>query len=116
MTTPGRPPITALVVRSSASSTSGYRRPDRDVAAHDAPAKPTVSGFWTRISARVVLMLGFAYAASWWADQRFYSHFGIAPQDIGLTPSGGLSDIIGAIVRLGLWVALALVVLGGLPV
>lgn len=61
-------------------------------------------------------MLGFAYAASWWADQRFYSAFGIAPQDIGLTPSGGLSDIVGAIVRLGLWVAIALIVLGLLPV
>lgn len=74
------------------------------------------SGFWTRISARIVLMLGFAYAASWWADQRFYSHFGIAPQDVGLTPTGGLGDIVGAIIRIGLWVAIALLALGVLPV
>jgi len=80
------------------------------------PGQSAASGFWTRVSARIVLMLGFAYAASWWAEQRFYSHFGIAPQDVGLTPSGGLSDIIGAIVRLGLWVAIALLALGVLPV
>lgn len=73
-------------------------------------------GLWTGLAARIVLMLGFAFAASWWSYQRFYSPFGIAPQDIGLTPSGGLSDIVGAIVRLGLWLALALIVLGLLPV
>jgi hypothetical protein len=75
-----------------------------------------MSGLWTGLAGRIVLMLGFAFASSWWSYQQFYSHLGIAPQDIGLTPSGGLSDIIGGIVRLGLWLALALIVLGLLPV
>src|SRR5947209_8788396 len=75
-----------------------------------------MGGWWTGVTGRVVLMLGFAYASLWWSYERFYSGFGVSPQDVGLTPTGGLSDIIGAIVRLGLWLALALLVLGLLPV
>jgi hypothetical protein len=75
-----------------------------------------VTGWWTGLAGRMLLMLGLAYAALWWSYERFYDPFGVAPQDVGLTPSGGLSDIIGAILRLGIWLALALILLGLLPV
>jgi hypothetical protein len=68
------------------------------------------------LAARVVFVLGVAYVSLWWSYQQFYSVFGVTPDDVGFTPNGGLGDIIGAVLRLGLWLTVALLALGLLPV
>ena len=66
---------------------------------------------------RVVLVLGLAYVSLWWSYQHFYSVFAISPDDVGLAPSGGgFGDVFGAVLRLGLWLSIALLALGLLPV
>ena len=66
---------------------------------------------------RVVLVLGLAYVSLWWSYQHFYGVFAISPDDVGLAPSGGgLGDVFGAVLRLGLWLSVALLALGLLPV
>lgn len=72
--------------------------------------------WWASAAARILLMLGLAYASVWWSYQRFYAMFGVAPQDVGLVPNGGLSDIVGAVLRLGAWLTIALLALAVLPV
>jgi hypothetical protein len=74
------------------------------------------TSWFAALGVRVVLVLGVAYVSLWWSYQEFYSVFGVAPDDVGFTPSGGLGDIIGAVLRLGLWLSVALIVLGLLPV
>jgi hypothetical protein len=74
------------------------------------------TSWFAALGVRVVLVLGVAYVSLWWSYQQFYSVFGVAPEDVGFTPSGGLGDIIGAVLRLGLWLSVALIVLGLLPV
>jgi hypothetical protein len=74
------------------------------------------TSWFAALAARIVLVLGVAYVSLWWSYQQFYSVFGVTPDDIGLTLSGGLGDIIGAVLRLGLWLSVALLILGLLPV
>lgn len=74
------------------------------------------TSWFAALAARVVFVLGVAYVSLWWSYQQFYSVFGITPDDVGFTPSGGLGDIIGAVLRLGLWLSVALLALGLLPV
>jgi hypothetical protein len=58
---------------------------------------------------------GLAYACLWWSYQRFYGEFGVAPQDVGLAPSGSASDIAGSALQLGIWLLVALAVMAFLP-
>lgn len=70
----------------------------------------------TALVARVVFVLGLAYVSLWWSYQHFYSVFAISPDDVGLAPSGGgFGDVFGAVLRLGLWLSIALLALGLLP-
>ena len=66
---------------------------------------------------RIVFVLGFAYVSLWWSYQHFYGVFAISPDDVGLAPGGGgLGDVFGSVLRLGLWLSVALLALGLLPV
>ncbi len=66
---------------------------------------------------RIVLVLGLAYVSLWWSYQHFYGVFAISPDDVGLAPGGGgLGDVFGSVLRLGLWLSVALLALGLLPV
>lgn len=75
------------------------------------------TGLLAALVTRVVLVLGLAYVSLWWSYQHFYGVFAISPDDVGLAPSGGgLGDVFGAVLRLGLWLSVALLALGLLPV
>ena len=75
------------------------------------------TGLLAALVTRVVLVLGLAYVSLWWSYQHFYGVFAISPDDVGLAPSGGgLGDVFGAVLRLGLWLSIALLALGLLPV
>jgi hypothetical protein len=69
----------------------------------------------SRLTTRIVFALGLAYVSVWWSYERFYGQFGVAPQDVGLAPSAGFGDAIGAILRLGVWLSAALLVLALVP-
>jgi hypothetical protein len=58
---------------------------------------------------------GLAYACLWWSYQRFYGEFGVAPQDVGLAPSGTASDLAGSALQLGIWLLAALALMTFLP-
>jgi hypothetical protein len=69
-----------------------------------------------RALATVVAVLGLAYACLWWSYERFYGQFDVSPQDVGLTPSGGASDLAGAALQLGVWLVIVVALLAALPV
>ncbi len=75
------------------------------------------TGLLAGLATRVVLVLGVAYVSLWWSYQHFYSTFAVSPDDVGLSPTGGgLGDVFNALLRLGLWLSIALLALGLLPV
>jgi hypothetical protein len=69
----------------------------------------------TRALTIAILAFGLAYACLWWSFQRFYAPFGIAPQDVGLSPSGSPADLPGAALQLGVWMLIALALMAVLP-
>jgi hypothetical protein len=70
----------------------------------------------TKVLTTLLGALGLAYACLWWSFERFYGEFGVSPQDVGLAPSGGSSDLAGAALQLGIWLVIVLVVMAFLPV
>jgi hypothetical protein len=70
----------------------------------------------TKVLATLLSALGLAYACLWWSFERFYGEFGVSPQDVGLAPSGSASDLSAAVLQLGVWLAIVLVVLALAPV
>lgn len=75
------------------------------------------TGWLAALVTRVVVVLGLAYVSLWWSYQHFYGVFAVSPDDVGLAPSGGgLGDVFGSVLRLGLWLSIALLALGLLPV
>jgi len=78
---------------------------------------PARTSWLAGLATRVVLVLGLAYVSLWWSYQHFYSVFGVSPDDVGLAPTGGgAGDVFVAVLRLGLWLSIALLGLGLLPV
>jgi hypothetical protein len=78
---------------------------------------PAKTSLLAGLATRVVLVLGLAYVSLWWSYQHFYGVFGVSPDDVGLAPTGGgAGDVFVAVLRLGLWLSIALLALGLLPV
>jgi hypothetical protein len=70
----------------------------------------------TKVLTTVLAALGLAYACLWWSFERFYGEFGVTPQDVGLAPTGGASDLAGAALQLGIWLLIVLALMAFLPV
>jgi hypothetical protein len=64
----------------------------------------------------LLIAFGLAYASLWWSYDRFYGEFGVAPQDVGLAPSGNASDLAGSAVQLGIWLLVVISVMAFLPI
>jgi hypothetical protein len=77
----------------------------------DAPS----TGVVTKLAAIAIVGFGLAYACLWWSFQRFYSPFGVSPDDVGLGPSGSSTSLPGAALQLGIWLLIALTILAALP-
>lgn len=65
---------------------------------------------------RLAVVVLVVYGSLWWSYERFYDAFGIRPDDVGTTAAGGVTDVFSAILRLGVWLLFAVMVLGLVPV
>src|SRR5262249_24078877 len=76
----------------------------------------TIDGSVKIVLTTLLAALGLAYACLWWSFDRFYGEFGVSPQDVGLAPSGGATDLADAALQLGIWLLIVLTAMALLPV